>query len=792
MTLLSELTVSQQQQILIKEQQAKASSHLLGQPIKRKEDPRLLTGRSKYVDDLKLPSMLYACLLRSTYAHAKIKRIDAARALESDGVRLIYTSREVSEKIKNSLGSNKTKDDVEISRPILCYQEATYIGEPLAFVVATSRTSAEDAIELIEVEYEELAPIVDPELALDENSPKARVGLNTNIALVEKRETGDVDSAFRKAAKVVKVDLINQRVAPTPLETRACLASFDQGSGTLTLWISTQGPFQTRSEICSVLGLPEYKVRVIAPEVGGGFGAKLSLYSEEVLASLAAMELGQPVKWIETRSENFLTMTHGRGQIQHVEVASSDEGRILGLKVRIIGDAGAYLTEGSSDATFTLRMVSGCYIIPAYMGEALIALTNKVPHDAYRGASRPEASFMIERALDELARELGLDPAEVRLRNFVPREDFPYKTIGDLEYDSGDYSTNLKKALEISGYDRWKEEQRLARKNGRIVGIGLATYVEVCAFGPSFPETAAISVGMSGKVTVISGTSPHGQGHETPFAQIVAGEFGIPIDDVNIIFGDTTQLPWGTFTAGSRSAALGGSAVLMCTEKIKDKLAHIAAKSLGVFAEDIEFKNGYLVSTKDPSKKVPFANVARDAYDPGKIPAGIESVPFAFSSFAPPNYTFPFGTHVAVVEIDRETGLVSVLDYTAVDDVGKVLNPLVVQGQVHGGITQGLGQALLEEVRYNESGQLLSASLLDYQIPLASDVPNYKTFRTETPTTSNPLGIKGVGEAGTIAATPTLANAVADALAPFGVKLKYMPFTPTYLKELLSKEKDDA
>jgi aerobic carbon-monoxide dehydrogenase large subunit len=781
--------VSQQQQVLIKEQ-AKISTLLLGQPLKRKEDPRLLTGRSKYVDDLKLPSTLYGCVLRSIYAHARIKRIDIARAMEADGVKLVYTSREVSEKIKNSLSSSQTKDGVEISRPILCSQEATYVGEPLAFVVATSRSSAEDAIELVEVEYEELPPIVDPELALDENSPKARVGLKNNVALVEKRETGDVDSAFKKAAKIVKVDLINQRVAPTPLETRACLASFDQGSGTLTLWISTQGPFQTRSDICSVLGLPDYKVRVIAPEVGGGFGAKLSLYSEEVLASLAAMELGQPVKWVETRSENLLTMTHGRGQIQHVEVASSDKGRILGLKVRIVGDAGAYLTEGSSDATFTLRMVSGCYIIPAYMGEAFIALTNKVPHDAYRGASRPEASFIIERALDELARELGLDPAEVRLRNFVPREDFPYKTIGDFEYDSGDYSMNLKKALEISGYDRWKEEQRLARKSGRIIGVGLVTYVEICAFGPSFPETAAISVGMSGKVTVISGTSPHGQGHETPLAQIVADEFGISLEDINVIFGDTTQLPWGTFTAGSRSAALGGSAVLMCTKKIKDKLAQIAAKSLGVVAEVIEFRNGYLLSTKDPTKKVPFANVAHDAYDPGKIPPGIESVPFAFSSFAPSNYTFPFGTHVAVVEIDRDTGLVQVLEYIAVDDVGKVLNPLVVQGQVHGGITQGLGQALLEEVKYNGSGQLLSASLLDYQIPLASDVPDYKTFRTETPTTSNPLGIKGVGEAGTIAATPALANAIADALAPFGVKLKDMPFTPAYLKELLSKGKD--
>lgn len=779
--------MTSEQELLLLEEQKLAVPLLVGQPLKRKEDPRLLMGRSKYVDDLKLPFMLYASVLRSNYAHARIKKIEISRALESEGVKLVYTSQDISKKIKNVLSSMETKDGVEITRPILCSQEATYLGEPLAFIVASSRSEAEDAIELINVEYEVLDTIVDPEVAVKDESPKARVGLESNIALIEKREVGDIDSAFRKAAKIIKLDLVNQRVAPTPLETRACLASFDQSSGVLTLWISTQGPFQARSDISAVLGLPEHKVRVIVPEVGGGFGAKISLYSEEALASLSSIELGQPVKWVETRSENLLTMTHGRGQIQHVEIASSEKGRILGLKVRIIGDAGAYLSEGSSDATFTLRMVPGCYIIPAYFGETLVALTNKVPHDAYRGASRPEAAFIIERGLDELARELGIDPAEIRLRNFVPKEDFPFKTVGDFEYDSGDYSMNLRKALEISGYDRWRDEQRRAREIGRIIGIGLVTYVEICAFGPSFPETAAISVGMSGNVTVISGTSPHGQGHETPLAQIVADKFGISLDEINVVYGDTSQLPWGTFTAGSRSAALGGSAVLMCADKIKDKLARIAANALGVSAEEIEFRKGELISAKDPSKKLSFSRVAHDAYDPEKIPKGIESVPFAFSSFAPPNYTFPFGTHVAVVEIERETGIVKILEYTAVDDVGKVLNPLIVEGQVQGGLTQGLGQAVLEGVKYNESGQLLTASLLDYQIPLASDVPAYKTFRTETSTDSNPLGIKGVGEAGTIAATPAIANAVADALAPLGIKIKEMPFTPDYLRSLIVK-----
>jgi carbon-monoxide dehydrogenase large subunit len=759
----------------------------VGRALRRKEDPRLLTATSKYVDDMKLPGMYYSAVLRSSYAHAKIKSLEVSDAIKAEGVRLVYTADTLPRTIKNALTTGETSDGIKIERPILAEDEATYVGEPIAFIVATTRYHAEDALEQINVEYEELPAIIDPEQAVEEDSPKARLGLKSNSVTIEKRESGDIEGAFRRATKIVKFDQLNQRLAPSPLETRACMASFDSGSGTLTLWISTQGPFQTRSDISDVLNIPENRVRVIAPEVGGGFGAKLSLYSEEVLACLASMELGQPVKWAESRSENLLSMTHGRGQNQHVEIAATDKGRILGLKVRIVGDAGAYVTEGSTDATFTLRMVPGCYIIPAYSGEAVVVLTNKVPHDAYRGASRPEATFIIERAIDELARELGIDPTEVRLRNFIPKEDFPYKTVGDFEYDSGDYANNLRKALELSGYDRWRLEQKRARQDGRLIGIGIITYVEICAFGPDFPQTAAITVSKSGKVTVISGTSPHGQGHETPLAQIVADKFGLPVDDVQVQYGDTSSLPWGTFTAGSRSAALGGTAVYMCADKIKDKMRKIAAHSLGISDEDIQFKDGELVSRRDGSKKISFSKVASHAYSPKKIPEGMEPVLFAFSAFAPPNYTFPFGTHVAVVEIEKETGVVKILDYTAVDDIGKVLNPLVVEGQVHGGIAQGIGQAMLEQVKYDENGQLLTASLLDYQIPQANDLPQFRTFRTETPTYANPLGIKGVGEAGTIAGTPVIANAVADALAPLGIKAHEMPFSPDYIKKLISK-----
>ena len=424
---------------------------------------------------------------------------------------------------------------------------------------------------------------------------------------------------------------------------------------------------------------------------------------------------------------------------------------------------------------------------PSLQRRSSIALTNKVPHDAYRGASRPEATYLIERAIDELSQVLGLDPVEVRLRNFIPKEDFPFKTVGSLNYDTGDYSMNLRKAIELSQYNRWREEQKVSRERGRLIGIGLATYVEICAFGPDFPQTAAITVSQTGEVTVVSGTSPHGQGHETPLAQIVSDRLGLSTEDVFVTYGDTGMLPWGTFTAGSRSAALGGSAVLMCAEKIRDKMAKIASNSLGLPEEDLEFSNGQIISKSSPEKKLSFEEVSSYAYQPKMLPKGMEPVLFAFSAFAPTSSTFPFGTHVAVVEIDKETGKINILSYAAIDDCGKVLNPMMVEGQVHGGIVQGLGQALLEEVAYDENGQLLSSSFLDYQIPLAEDVPDIRSFRTETLTFANPLGIKGIGEAGTIAATPAIANAVNDALAPVGAKVEKMPLSMNYVKLLIGR-----
>lgn len=769
---------------LIAEKEEKVQ--VIGQSLKRKEDLRILTGRTRYVDDIKLPNLLFGAVLRSNYSHARIKNIDTTEAAGSSGVRRIFTFRDLP-KDQRYLPVMET-NGVKVERPVLADYEACFAGEPIAFVVADTRYQAEDALELIKVDYEHLPAVVDPESAMKESSPKSHMKLKSNLVLVDTVSFGDVDSAFEKASKVVKLDLLNQRLSPTPLETRMSIASFDPGTQMLNVSISHQGPFQSRSDLSKVLGIPENRIRVNAPDVGGGFGAKLTLYPEDVLVCIASIDRGRPIKWVETRSENFLSMTHGRGQIQHVEIAATEKGRILGLRVKLIGDSGAYLAGLATDAAFTLKMCPGQYLIPSYKGEAYIVMTNKVPHDAYRGAARPEATYLIERAMDELARELGIDPAEIRIRNFVPKEDFPFKTVGGLEYDTGDYSMNLKKALELAHYDKWREEQKRARASGRLVGVGLATYVEICAFGPGFPQTGAVSITQTGKVTVITGNSPHGQGHETPLAQIVADKLGISVDDVVVLYGDTAMLPWGTFTAGSRSAALGGSAVLQSVEKLKDKMTKIASMVLEVPEEDLYFADSQIISRSrkadDPKKRVSFEKIAGVAYQPGKLPKGMESVLFAFSSFDPLNFTYPFGTHIAVVEIDPETGRLEILDYTSVDDCGKVINPMIVEGQVHGGVAQGLGQALLEEVRYDENGQLLSSTFLDYQIPLAEDVPKIHSFRTETPTYANPLGIKGIGEAGTIAGTPVLVNAVQDALSVNGAKVEKMPLSLDYLWRL--------
>lgn len=736
------------------------------------------------MDDLRLPNLHIAAVVRSPYAHARITRIDLSEALAAPGVKLVLTASDLTENVV--LPTLAMPDGRKIPRQVLAQKEACFAGEAVAFVVADSRDHAEDAAELVKVDYDPLTPIIEMEKAVDESSPVAQSALKTNVAVVDRLTYGDVEAAFKNAYKTVKIKHLNQRLAPAPMEPRACLADYSTASGSLNFWISTQSPFSVRSGLSRILSIPENKIRVQGPEVGGGFGAKLALYPEDILVCIASIKLGQPVKWIESRTENFQTMTHGRGQIQEIELAADERGKILGMRANLIGDAGPYLTGDSSDVTFTIKMLAGSYVIPAYDGRATVVFTNKVLHDSYRGAARPEATFGIERAIDELARVLRMDPAEVRMLNFIPKDAFPYDIRTGFSYDSGDYGMALQKALDLSGYEKWRTFQRQAKKEGRLVGIGLTSYVEICGFDPDSPQTASLTVSSTGKVVVTAGTFPHGQGHETPFAQIVADVIGAPREDIVVNYGDTSQLAWGTFTAGSRSASLGGTAILMCANKIKEKIVQVAAYNLGIDPSDMVVEPGNIHSRTDPKKNLSFAEAASLCYQPAKLPDGVEPVLFAFSAFAPKNFTFPFGTHVVVVEIERETGMPRILEYTSVDDCGRVINPMIVEGQVHGGVAQGLGQALLEGISYSQDGQLITSSFLDYQVPLAEDVPDLHIYRTVTASPSNPLGIKGIGEAGCIASTAAIANAVCDALAGAGASASEMPFTASYLFNRMS------
>jgi carbon-monoxide dehydrogenase large subunit len=611
-----------------------------------------------------------------------------------------------------------------------------------------------------------------------------RNNLSTHISF----SAGDVAKAFKRADEVVKVKLLNQRLSPTPMETRGVVAQYDEGTGSLTVFLSTQDPHGVRDELADLLSMNREDVRVVAPDVGGAFGGKAGIYPEDLVVSYAAMVLRRPVKWVETRRENLLTMKHGRGQVQFAELAMSRDGRIRGLKVRLIVEGGAYGGEGEM-AQITLKMVPGVYDIPNYEAVADVVMTNKVPLGAYRGAGRPEASYLIERAINIASAELRLDPVKVRQLNYIKKERFPFMTSGGHTYDSGDYHANLQKALKLADYDGLLAERRRARDEGRLVGIGIATWVEVCAFGPFWPQTASISVSEEGRVTVSLGGHSHGQGHATTFAQVVADELGVPLDTISVRDGDTSLLPWSSLTAGSRSAAVSGSAALLCARKIREKMSSIAAHNLGArSAAKMVFSRGQIYREDQPSRKLKFSDVAAFAYDPFAVPSGMETTLFAYSSYAPKSNTYPFGTHVALVEVDRESGVVKLLKYFAVDDGGKIINPLIVEGQIHGGVVQGIGQALLEDFVNDENGQPLTTTLADYLIPTAEMLPRIVWDTTETPTDSNLLGVKGMGEAGTIAATPTIMNAVEDALSSFHAVVDRMPASPSYLKSLIDRE----
>jgi carbon-monoxide dehydrogenase large subunit len=769
-----------------------AFTAMVGARIRRREDPRLITGRATYVDDVRQVNTCYAAFVRSPHGHAKITSIDATEAKSDPHVAGVWTGDDIhhAHNLKSSLPVAHKMGELGLKTPphyILALDEVRFVGEAVAVVIADSPYTARDAAEKIVVEYEQLGVVVDP-LKAEAGAPFVHADLGTNVAFTMPFKAGDPDAAFAAADVTIKQRIVNQRVAPVPIEPRSMVANWDAGMQQLTLYSATQIPHLLRTQLAVVLQLPENKIRVIAPEVGGGFGAKLNVYPEEALISWVAMQLGRPVKYIETRSECFQAMIHGRDQIDDLEVAAMKDGTITALRLKITANLGAYhqlLTPVIP--TLTLLMAHGCYRFENIEASVVGVFTNTMSTDAYRGAGRPEATFFIERAIDMVALKLGLDPVAVRRKNFIANASFPHTTATGLTYDSGDYETTMDKALKLVDYDGLRKQQADLRKKGRFLGIGVSTYVEVCGMGPSAAmpaagwDSATIRVEPTGTITVLTGVSPHGQGEETTFAQIVADELGVPIDHVTVVHGDTDRVQYGVGTFGSRGTAVGGAALKLAIETIQAKAVKIAAHQWEANADDVEYKDGKIGVKGDPSKSMTTPEAGFLAFMGDNLPPGLEPGLDATRRFEPPNFVFPFGTHVCVVEVDAQSGEVTVVKYLAVDDCGRLLNPMIVEGQVHGGIAQGLSQALFEEVIYDDNGQLLTGTLMDYAIPHAEQVPHYELDHTVTGTTVNPLGIKGIGEAGTIGSTPAVANAVIDALAPFGVVHIDMPLRPEKL-----------
>jgi len=770
---------------------------LVGQAIKRREDPRLITGQGTFLDDIKLPGMTHACVLRSPYAHAKIKSIDTSKAKAHPGVVAVFTGEDMLDlnPLPCAWQAGRVKNNVNTPR-VLAVGEVHFAGDPVALVIAEDRYIARDACDLIEVEYEPLPVVVDAKKATEPGAPQLHENAPNNIVM--EWEAGDkakADAAVAAAEVVVREQIINQRLIPTPMETRGAVARYEPATDEFTLWTTSQAPHVLRLLLTAfVFGIPETKLRVISPDIGGGFGQKIFCYNDAAFTMWAARKIGRPVKFVEDRSENYKYSTHGRDHITDVELAGNRDGTITGLRVTTYANLGAYLSTVAPGIPTTLygRIITGVYRIPAAYVKVYGVYTNTAMVDAYRGAGRPEASYLIERMVDRFAAEIGMDPADVRRKNFIPPDAFPYDNgLGLLPYDSGNYEAALNKALEIVGYADFRKEQAEARKQGRYLGLGISSYVEICGIAPSkwigLPgegwgaglwESANVRVHLTGKVVVTTGSLPHGQGVETTFAQIVADELGVPYDDIVIEHSDTLGTPFGYGTYGSRSLAVGGTAVYRSVAKIKEKAKKIAAHMLEANPDDMVYENGRVYVKGSPDRAKTLGEIALQASVAYDLPEGMEPFLDETSYYDPPNCTFPFGTHIAIVEVDPDTGIVDLKRYVAVDDCGNVINPLIVDGQIHGGIAQGIAQALYERAVYDENGQLVTGTLMDYAVPAAHMLPPYETARTVTPSPVNPMGVKGAGEAGTIASAQAVMNAVIDALSPFGVKHMQMPATP--------------
>ncbi len=755
----------------------------------------MLTGTATYVDDVKMPNMAHLAFVRSPHAAANIVSIDTSKAAALPGVIGVYFGKDFSEVADVVCGV----DLPGLRKPdhhVVATDRVYLVGHAVAVVVATDRYVAADAAELVEVEYEVLQGVADPERALAEGAPAVHPQWPDNVAFKFEQKGGDIDAAWAEADVICKQRMISQRMVANPMETRGVVASWHAADRALTLYTSTQIPHLARTILAGMLGIDEARLRLIAPEVGGGFGCKLNVYPEEAVAGFLARKLGRPVKWIESRRENFLTTIQGRGHVDYWEIAAKRDGTILGVKVKILQDLGAYfqlLTPAIP--TLSVLMMPGLYNTRNIQAEIIGVFTNCVPTDAVRGAGRPEATYGIERMVDVLAAELKMDAAEIRFKNFVQPEQFPFTTATGLNYDSGDYAATFQKALDMTGYKQLREEQAAARAEGRLVGIGISTYGEICAMGPSPAvaaggwESATVKVEPSGKVTVLTGISPHGQGEETTFAQITADELGVGIDDVLVLHGDTSIVQYGIGTFGSRGTAVGGTALYLALQDIREKVMKWGALLLD--ATNVRFEGGLCIDDAT-GKSVTIQAVAAAAYRAMKIPAHSEPGLVATRFWEPGNFTYPFGAHIIHSEVDRDTGQVEIKRYVLVDDIGNILNPMLVDGQLHGGASWGLGQALWEHAIYDDGAQLVTGEFMDYTLARARTMPKLESAHTCTPSPVNPLGVKGVGEAGTIGSTPAMVNSVVDALSPLGVTHIDMPLTPEKLWQVIKAAKQEA
>ena len=774
---------------------------LVGQRVKRREDPRLIQGHGTYVDDLKIVGMHHAAFKRSDVAHGRIRSIDTSAAEAMDGVEAVFTGAQVAEFLgPMPIGTPFPSPE----HRAIATDVVRYVGEPVAVVVAADRYTARDAADAIVADYDARPAVVDPEVAMTGHPTVIHADFDNNLAVPllpsgtgvspdgKTVDDSAVDKAFADADVVVSQRMVNQRLAPTAMEPRGVVAHYERGKDTMTLWSSTQNPHILRTFIALLNGMGEDQVRAIAPEVGGGFGAKINIYGEEYVVASLSKRLGLPLKWTEDRSEAFLATIHGRDIIGYIDIAATRDGRVLGLKLRLIADVGAYnMLLTAAIPTLTMLMANATYDIPAIRTTLTEVFTNKTPTDAYRGAGRPEATYFVERGMDMLARRLAMDPAELRRRNFIPADRFPYATQMGAVYDSGDYAKALDLALRNAGWQALQQARDAARAEGRLVGLGLAMYVEVCGLGPSASlptggwEHAQVTIERDGRISATTGASPHGQGNETTFAQMLADQFGVPLEHVRIHHGDTGVVKQGIGTFGSRSQAVGGTALHLAGGKVRKKMAKFAAALLEAHEEDLVFEDGRISVQGSPDAGKSFAEVAAYAYVPVPLPAGVDPGLSEEAFFEPANNTYPFGCHISMVEVDRDTGELELLRLVAVDDAGNLINPLIVEGQIHGGLAQGIGQAMIEEVRYGADGQPLTGSFMDYAIPRAADLPRFELDATVTPTPVNPLGAKGVGEAGTLGSTPCIVSAAVDALSGFGVTHIDMMLRPEKLWQII-------